>query len=57
MTKFDAPNLSAANIRSIELRAHQIRSEAMHNMVRALGRKIAAVPHKISDLFHRPNHV
>jgi len=53
MSQFDTPNLTAADIRAIEARAHQLRSEAMRDMMRALGRGIAAVPHKVVSLFHR----
>ena len=53
MSQFDTPNLTHADIRAIEARAHQLRSEAMHSMMRALGQKIAAIPHKFVSLFHR----
>ena len=53
MSQFDTPNLTAADIRAIEARAHQLRSEAMRDMMRALGRGIAVVPHKVVSLFHR----
>jgi len=52
----DSPQLTAADIRSIEAHARQLRSEAMHDLMRALGRSIAALPHKIAGLFHRPRH-
>jgi len=56
MTHFDSPRLTVAEIRSIEAHARQLRSEAMHDIMRALGRKIAALPQKIAGLFHRPRH-
>ncbi len=56
MTQFDSPRLTAAEIRSIEAHARQLRSEAMHDIMRALGRKLAALPQKIAGLFHRPRH-
>ncbi|PCJ05598.1 MAG: hypothetical protein COB16_15330 [Rhodobacteraceae bacterium] len=56
MTQFDSPKLTIAEIRSIEVHARQLRSEVMHDIMRALGRKIAALPQKIAGLFHRPRH-
>ncbi len=56
MTQFDSPKLTVAEIRSIEAHARQLRSEAMHDMMRALGRSIAALTQKIVGLFHRPRH-
>ncbi|WP_138161754.1 RSP_7527 family protein [Parasedimentitalea maritima] len=56
MNKIEYPQISAADIRNIEARAHQLRAEAMRDLFRALGRAIAALPRKISGLFHRPHH-
>ena len=53
MSQFDTPDLNYADIRAIEARAHQLRSEAMHDIMRALGRGITALPHKVVSLFHR----
>ena len=56
MTLIYCPTLSVTEIRIIEARARQLRSEAMRDIMRALGRGIAALPQKVEGLFHRPRH-
>ncbi|MGR3758805.1 RSP_7527 family protein [Roseobacteraceae bacterium NS-SX3] len=56
MNDIQITQLTADEIRAIEARAHELRAQAMAGMLRALGRGIAALPHKLAGLFHRPHH-
>jgi cyclopropane fatty-acyl-phospholipid synthase-like methyltransferase len=42
MQNHDTPHLTLENLQEIEARAHQLRSEAMHRMLRAALRGLAA---------------
>lgn len=56
MTSSDTPILTAQDIQAIEQRAHAMRSEAMAQIVRAVGAAIAKAARKVASMFQRPHH-
>ncbi len=56
MDNLDFPQVTAADIREIEKRAHELRAQAMADGLRFIGRAVAALPGKIAGLFARPRH-
>lgn len=56
MKQIEAPALSLADIHAIETRAHEMRAEALADMMRALGRGLRASAQKITGMFFRHGH-
>lgn len=56
MTESQPKPLSIDDIRKIEARAHELRAQAMADMIIAFGRGLRAVPQRIFALVHRPRH-
>lgn len=54
MTEAQPVVLTAAEIHQIEARAHELRSQAMATFLRALGRGISSLIHKLAGLLRRP---
>lgn len=53
MTEYQPASLTYSEIHAIEARAHQMRSQALADMMRAMGRGLCALPLKFSALLHR----
>lgn len=53
MTEYQPASLTYSEIHAIEARAHQMRSQALADMMRAMGRGLRALPLKFSALLHR----
>lgn len=53
MTQHQPVSLSHSEIHAIEARAHSMRSQAMSDIMRALGRGLLALPLKMAALLHR----
>ncbi|WP_161492579.1 RSP_7527 family protein [Pseudophaeobacter leonis] len=53
MTEYQPVSLTYSEIQAIEARAHEMRTQAMADMMRALGRGLLALPLKIAALLHR----
>lgn len=56
MDKLEFPHVTAEEIRQIEMRAHELRAQAMASFLRSVGRGFASLPGKLSGLFARPRH-
>ncbi|MCI5099169.1 RSP_7527 family protein [Phaeobacter italicus] len=48
--------MTAEEIRQIEMRAHELRAQAMASFLRSVGRGFASLPGKLAGLFARPRH-